>query len=72
MLKIGEGRPARLQYLSGSYRVLSQGDYVTCAVTGARITVANLRYWSHELQEAYVSAEVASARFAEMRALGRL
>jgi hypothetical protein len=72
MLRLGEGRAARLQYLSGSYRVLSQGDYVTCAVTGTRIPVSALRYWSHELQEAYVSAEVASARYAEMRALGRL
>jgi hypothetical protein len=72
MLKLGEGRPARLHYLSGSYRVVQQGEYVTCAATGTRIPVANLRYWSHELQEAYVSAEVASARYAEMRALGRL
>ena len=72
MLKFGDGRGARLHYLSGSYRVLSQGDHVICAVTAARIPVANLRYWSHELQEAYVSGEVASARYTEMRALGRL
>jgi len=72
MLKLGDGRTARLHYLSGSYRVLAQGDHVVCAVTGARIPIANLRYWSHELQEAYVSGEVASARYADMRALGRL
>jgi len=72
MLKLGEGRPARLQYLSGSYRVLQHGDHVTCAVTGARIPLQNLRYWSHELQEAYVSGEAAAARYTEMRALGRL
>jgi hypothetical protein len=72
MLKLGEGRPARLQYLSGSYRVLQQGDHVTCTVTGTRIPLQNLRYWSHELQEAYVSGEAAAARYAEMRALGRL
>lgn len=72
MLKLGEGRPARLQYLSGSYRVLQHGDHVTCAVTGTRIPLANLRYWSHELQEAYISGEAASARYTEMRSLGRL
>lgn len=72
MLKLGEGRPARLQYLSGSYRIIGQGDHVVCAVTGTRIPLANLRYWSHELQEAYVSGEVASARYTEMRDLGRL
>lgn len=72
MLKLGEGRPARLHYLSGSYRVTAQGDYVTCAVSGTRIALANLRYWSHEFQEAYVSAEAAVARYAEMRAIGRI
>lgn len=72
MLNMNGGRPARLQYLSGSYRVLSQGDHVVCAVTGARIPLERLRYWSHELQEAYASADIAAARFAEMRAKGRL
>jgi hypothetical protein len=72
VLKLGEGKPARLQYLSGSYRVLSAGDHVLCAVSGTRIPLAQLRYWSHELQEAYLSAEVASARYAEMKKLGRL
>lgn len=64
------GRAARLQYDSGSYRVLSAGDHVVCAVTGQRIPLAALRYWSHELQEAYASADVASARYADMRARG--
>jgi hypothetical protein len=72
MLKLGEGRPARLHYLSGSYRVVQQGDHVLCAVTGARIPLANLRYWSAELQEAYASAEIATERYAEMRSKGRL
>ena len=31
-----------------------------------------LRYWSHELQEPYASAEVAGARYAEARAKGLL
>jgi hypothetical protein len=72
MLKHLGGRPARIRYLSGSYRLLADGDHVVCAVTGARIPLPQLRYWSHELQEAYASAEVASARYAEARAAGRL
>lgn len=64
------GRLARLRYLSGSYRLMQDGDYVECAVTGARIPLPQLRYWSHELQEAYVSAEVAVARFGQARAQG--
>ncbi len=55
-----EGRPARLQYLASSFRVLVDGDYVTCAVTGARIPLDDLRYWSAPRQEAYATAEAAT------------
>jgi hypothetical protein len=66
------GRPARLRYLSGSYHVLTPGDFVTCAVTGKRIALPALRYWSHELQEAYVDAAAATKRHQEMREKGKL
>ena len=54
---MGAGRPARLNYLPGTFRVLSDGDHVICAVTGQRIPLDQLRYWSVERQEAYVDAE---------------
>lgn len=66
------GRPARLRYLSGSYNVLAPGEFVTCAVTGKRIALPALRYWSAELQEAYVDAVAATTRYTEMKAKGRL
>ena len=66
------GRPARLRYLSGSYQVLAPGEFVTCAVTGKRIALPALRYWSHELQEAYADAEVATARYHEMSTKARI
>ena len=66
MLMTGGGTPARVQYLAGTFRVLSNGDHVVCAVTGARIPLHELKYWSVARQEAYVDAE-ASAR-AENRA----
>ena len=72
MLDRSGGRLARLRYLSGSYQVVAPGDYVVCAMTGARLPVASLRYWSAELQEAYANAEVAVKRYNEMRASGRL
>ena len=72
MLKLGQNRPARLDYQPGNFRVLSQGDHVLCAVTGQKIMLADLRYWSHELQEAYASAEVANTRYAEARGAGQL
>ena len=57
MLMSGAGRAARLHYLPGTFRVLTNGDHVICAVTGARIPLHELRYWSVERQEAYVDAE---------------
>ena len=57
MLMSGAGRVARLQYLPGTFRVLSDGDHVVCAVTGARISLHELRYWSVARQEPYVDAE---------------
>ncbi len=56
MLMSNKGRPARLHYLDGTFRVLSPGDHVVCAVTGAAIPIDQLRYWSVERQEAYASA----------------
>jgi hypothetical protein len=51
------GRAAKLHYLDGTFRVLSPGDHVTCAITGEAIPLEDLRYWSVERQEAYVSAD---------------
>ncbi|QMW24513.1 DUF2093 domain-containing protein [Sandaracinobacteroides saxicola] len=72
MLNFSTGRAARLRYLSGSFQVLSQGDHVLCAVTQRRIPLNDLRYWSHELQEAYASGEIAVARYGEMKKQGRI
>ena len=68
MLMTGGGTPARVHYLAGTFRVLSNGDHVVCAVTGARIALHELKYWSVGRQEAYVDAE-ASLK-AEQRAGG--
>ncbi len=56
MLMSGTGRLARLHYLPGTFRVLSNGDHVICAVTAARIPLHELRYWSVERQEPYADA----------------
>lgn len=62
MLMSNGGRQARLHYLSSSFRVLSAGDHVVCAVTGEKIPLDRLRYWSTERQEAYISAEASASR----------
>ena len=57
MLMTGGGTPARVHYMAGTFRVLNNGDHVVCAVTGARIPLHELKYWSVERQEPYVDAE---------------
>jgi hypothetical protein len=57
MLMSNKSRPARLHYLAGTFRVLSAGDHVVCAVTGREVALEDLRYWSVERQEAYATAE---------------
>jgi hypothetical protein len=59
MLMQNRGREARLHYLAGTFRVLTAGDYVSCAATGRPIPLDQLRYWSVERQEAYATAEAA-------------
>jgi hypothetical protein len=59
MLMSNQGREARLHYLPGSYRILTPGDHVVCAVTRQPIALEDLRYWSVERQEPYASAAVA-------------
>jgi hypothetical protein len=69
MLMSGGGRAARVHYLAGTFRLLSDGDHVVCAVTGARIPLHELRYWSVERQEPYVDA--AASLHAEQKAGAR-
>ena len=57
------GEAAVLEYFDGEYRVVQAGSYVACAVTGARIPLEALRYWSVDLQEAYFSPVEANERF---------
>ena len=57
MLMTGGGTPARVHYMAGTFRVLSNGDHVVCAVSGRTIPLHELKYWSVERQEAYVDAE---------------
>jgi hypothetical protein len=55
----GRNGEARLRYLDSDYQVVVPGAYVTCAVTGRRIPLSELRYWSVDRQEAY--ADVAAS-----------
>lgn len=60
MLMSSPSRAARLHYMANGFRVLAPGDHVACAVSGERIPLDMLRYWSVERQEPYASAQHAA------------
>ena len=57
---------ATVEYGDGTMRVVKPGSFVRCAVTGEPIALDNLRYWSAELQEAYITPEAVMKRLAEL------
>ena len=57
---------AEILYGSPDVTIIRSGTYVRCAVTGQRIPIEALRYWSAERQEAYASAEVARSRWKQL------
>ena len=61
LMSAGE-RAATLHYGPNGFRVLSSGSFVICAVSGEKIALESLRYWSVERQEPYASAECATRR----------
>jgi hypothetical protein len=62
MLMNTSDRPASLFYQANGFRVLSPGNHVVCAVSGEKVALEALRYWSVERQEAYGSAMLATRR----------
>ncbi len=65
MLMSNTDRVARLHYMANGFRVLNPGDHVVCAVTGHRIALEDLRYWSVTGQEAYATAAAATEAMAQ-------
>ena len=47
-------REALIRYLDGDFQVMSPGSFVRCAVTGERIPLDELKYWSVARQEPYI------------------
>ena len=57
---------AQLEYGDADFLILKPGSFVKCAVTGEKISVAQLKYWSAELQEAYRDAYAATRRWLDL------
>ena len=53
---------AKIKYLPNNFQIIEHGDYVECAVSGKRIDLENLTYWSVELQEPYFSYKEADKK----------
>jgi hypothetical protein len=66
------GPEAVLRYGDNEVAILRQGLFVTCAVSGTRIPLDELRYWSVDLQEAYRGPDEAMARWKRAKAEGKI
>ena len=71
MLMNQGGREARIHYLAGTFRLLAHGDYVRCAITGGRVPLDELRYWSVARQEPYADAAASLEGERRAGAIGR-
>ena len=59
---------AEVRYSHSEFKIIRNGGYVRCAVTGAPIPLDDLKYWSVERQEAYSGPEAALARLRQLKA----
>ena len=57
---------AKLKFNSNNFEIIEQGDHVVCAVSGKKIPLDQLTYWTVELKEAYFSPKEAQQRYEEL------
>ena len=53
---------AKLIYYPNNFKILEDGDHVICSVSGKKIFLENLNYWSVDEQEPYFSYIEASIK----------
>ncbi|MEJ7927236.1 DUF2093 domain-containing protein [Sphingobium sp. AN641] len=58
---------AVLHYDTPHFEVVRPGQFVLCAISGERIDLNDLKYWSGEFQEAYRGAAEATEAFIRHR-----
>jgi hypothetical protein len=58
---------AEVRYFHGEFKIVRNGAYVRCAVTGVPIALDDLKYWNVDRQEAYASTEAVLKRLREIR-----
>ncbi|GLV30016.1 hypothetical protein TomTYG75_25320 [Sphingobium sp. TomTYG75] len=60
---------AVLEYHTPHFDIMRPGQFVLCAISGARIDLDDLKYWSAEFQEAYRGPVEATQSFLRHRGL---
>ena len=58
---------AKLRYMPNNFEIIEEGSYVMCAVSGKKIILENLSYWSVDLQEPYFSSKEAHLKFEKIK-----
>ena len=53
---------AKIKYLPNNFKIIEEGDYVICAVSGKTIILKELNYWNVDLQEPYYSYKEAAIK----------
>ena len=53
---------AKIKYLPNNFEIIEEGDHVVCAISGKKIPLDQLSYWSVDYQEAYFSYFEASVK----------
>ncbi|MFN4040438.1 MAG: DUF2093 domain-containing protein [Brevundimonas sp.] len=62
MTQLENATEAQLHYGDGEFVVLKPGGFVRCAVSGQRVPLEALRYWSAQRQEGYAGPAEAASR----------
>tara|TARA_B100000676_G_C17649683_1_gene615914 strand:+ start:33 stop:218 length:186 start_codon:yes stop_codon:yes gene_type:complete len=57
-----QNKLAIIKYKPNDFEILENGDHVICAISGKKILLENLNYWSVEHQEPYFSYVEASVK----------
>ena len=60
-------KKAKVIFKHNYFEIVSEGDYVICAISGKEIKLQNLNYGNVDLQEAYFSQKEANERFKSLK-----
>ena len=60
-------KKAKLLFKHNYFEIIEEGDFVICAISGKKILLQNLNYWSVDLQEAYYSPIEVHERYKNLK-----